>query len=102
MLQKRIEVNLQLGHERRTDELEENRRDMLDEAFHYARYTGNTDSYQLLSRAAAWLAHTFEKAIPAPENLTAELKVLLKALVEAGDVKAKLSKAENGPKRATL
>lgn len=84
-LQRRIEVNLQLGKKRRMEDLQEDRKDMLDETYQYARYTANTASYRLLSRAACWLAHTFENVTPAPEILTGEVKALLKALIDAED-----------------
>ena len=96
ILHKRIQVNLQLGETRVLEDLQENRKDMLDEAYHYARYASNTDSFQLLSRTAEWLAHTFENATPAPKAQTNDLMSLLKTLIEGREAEAEAPEADKG------
>lgn len=102
ILQRRIQVNLQQGEKRALEDLQENRKDMLDEAYHYARYASNTDSFQLLSRTAEWLTHTFENKATASESLTSELKGLLKSLIEAEETRTKDPSTDKGANQAAL
>jgi hypothetical protein len=67
--------------------LEEDRRQILDEAYRYARYTRNQTSLLLLSKISGWVAATFED--PLPEGMktrTGELLELLGSLMEEPSV----------------
>ena len=80
ILQKRIEVNMMLKENRN---LEEDRRQMLEETHRYARYTMNQASLLLLMKVSGWLAATLEDPLPADiEVWTRELQALLNSLTE--------------------
>ncbi len=65
ILQQRIEVNLSLKERRVTKDLQEDRQEMLEEAYRYARYTRNQAALLVLSRVSSWLAETFQEPTPA-------------------------------------
>ncbi len=82
ILQQRIEVNLSLKERRVTKDLQEDRQEMLEEAYRYARYTRNQAAL-LLSRVSSWLAETFQEPTPADMKERAEaLRASVNSLIE--------------------
>jgi len=102
ILQKRIRVNLQLGDRQVLDDLGVDRKDMLDEAYYYARYSNNNDSFQLLSQVTGWLTHAFDPTATVPEAETSHLQALLDKLIRAEGNKAEASQSRNGAEQAAL
>ena len=88
LLQKRIEMNLDRRGNLSVGNLEQDRREMLEEACRYARYARNQASLLLLSKVAGWLAATFQD--PLPEDMkarTSELTELLGAPTERDHIR---------------
>ncbi len=83
LLRKRIEVNMNLKENRDLGNFEQDRRQILEEACRYARYSKNQAPLLLLSKISGWLAATFEDPLPADMKArTYELQALLEASVE--------------------
>ncbi len=83
ILQRRIEVNLSLNERRVTKDLQEDRLEMLEEAYRYARYTGSQAALLLLSKVAGWIAETFQEPTPADMKERAEaLRASVDSLIE--------------------
>lgn len=88
LLQKRIEMNLDLKGCMNVGNIEQDRRQMLEETCRYARYARNEASLLILSKVAGWLAATFHD--PLPEDMkarTSELTSFLGAATETHDIR---------------
>jgi hypothetical protein len=83
LLQKRIEISLvQKGNQPVTG-IDQDRRDMLDEACRYTRYATNHGSLLLLSKISSWIAATIQEPVPADAQTQGrELTHLLETLTK--------------------
>ncbi len=90
VLLKRVQANLELKDLEASVGLEEDRQQILEEAYRYARYARNQPSLFLLSKVTDWLADTFQDPLPADMKVrTDELSALLETLekTHAADTK---------------